>query len=47
MLRWSAAVWHTQSEALLKHVRIERHAPVVADSEPSFLRRLAVENALP
>jgi hypothetical protein len=32
---------------LLQYVRVERHAPVVADTEPSFLRRLAVENALP
>jgi hypothetical protein len=47
VLRWSAAVWHTQREALLQHVRVERHAPVVADSEPSYLRRLAIENALP
>ena len=46
-LRWSAAVWRTQAQALLEHVRIERRAPVVADSEPSFLRRLAAENALP
>ena len=47
VLRWSAAVWHTQRLALLDHVRLERQAPVVADSEPSFLRRLAIENALP
>lgn len=47
VLRWSAAVWHTQRLALLEHVRLERQAPLVADSEPSFLRRLAVENALP
>ena len=46
-LRWSAAVWRTHSQALLEHVRVERHAPEVADSEPSFLRRLAGENALP
>jgi hypothetical protein len=47
VLRWSAAVWHTQRQALLEHVRFERQAPIVADSEPSFLRRLAVDNALP
>ena len=47
VLRWSAAVWHTQRLALLEHVRLERQAPAVADSEPSFLRRLAVENTLP
>jgi hypothetical protein len=47
VLRWSAAVWHTQRQALLEHVRIERQAPIVAVSEPSFLRRLAVDNALP
>jgi len=47
VLRWSAAVWHTQASALLDHVRIERKAAVIPDSEPSFLRRLAVENALP
>jgi hypothetical protein len=47
VLRWSAAVWHTQAPALLEYVRTERHTLVVPDSEPSFLRRLAVENALP
>ena len=47
VLRWSAAVWHTQRLALLEHVRFERQASAMADSEPSFLRRLAVENALP
>jgi hypothetical protein len=47
MLHWSAAVWRTHSQALLEHVRVERHAPEVPNSEPSFLRRLAVENALP
>jgi hypothetical protein len=47
VLRWSAAVWHTQPAALLEHVRTERLALNLADSEPSFLRRLAVENALP
>jgi hypothetical protein len=47
VLRWSAAVWHTQRLALLEHVRLERQASAMADSEPSFLRRLAVENALP
>jgi len=47
VLRWSAAVWRTQAQALLEHVRLERHAPIVADTEPTFLRRLAIENALP
>ena len=46
VLRWSAAVWHTQRLALLEHVRLERQA-LKADSEPDFVRRLAVENALP
>ena len=47
VLRWSAAVWHTHSAALLAHVRVERVAPALADSEPWFLRRLAIDNALP
>lgn len=47
VLRWSAAVWHTRADALLEHVRTQRRAPAPADSEPSFLRRLATENALP
>jgi hypothetical protein len=48
VLRWSAAVWHTRADALLDHVRIERRGrPAPTDSEPSFLRRLATENALP
>ena len=47
VLRWSAAVWHTHADALLEHVRTQRRAPALADSEPSFLRRLANENALP
>jgi hypothetical protein len=47
VLKWSAAVWHTQAHALLEHVRLDRRMPVAVDSEPSFLRRLAVENALP
>lgn len=46
VLRWSAAVWHTQRLALLEHVRLERQALRV-DSLPSFLRKLAIENALP
>jgi len=47
VLRWSAAVWHTRADALLEHVRTLRSAPATPDSEPSFLRRLASENALP
>ena len=47
VLRWSAAVWHTHADALLQHVRTLRSAPAPTDSEPSFLRRLATENALP
>jgi hypothetical protein len=48
VLRWSAAVWHTRADALLEHVRTLRRSPIEApDSEPSFLRRLANENALP
>jgi len=47
VLRWSAAVWHTHANALLEHVRVQRRPPAPADSEPSFLRRLATENALP
>lgn len=47
VLRWSAAVWHTRADALLEHVRTQRRAPAPTDSEPSFLRRLATENALP
>jgi hypothetical protein len=47
VLRWSAAVWHTQAQALLEHVRTVRTAPVRIDSEPSFLKRMASENALP
>lgn len=47
VLRWSAAVWHTQAPAVLQHVRAAGLALTLADSEPSFLRRLAVENALP
>jgi len=46
-LRWTAAVWHTHREALLQHVRTERKTFSPVDSEPSFLRRLAIENALP
>ena len=47
VLKWSAAVWHTQRLALLEHVRLEPPMRAVADTEPSFLRRLAAENALP
>ena len=48
VLRWSAAVWHTRADALLEHVRTVRRVPVTpSDSDPSFLRRLANENALP
>ena len=47
VLRWSAAVWHTRAGALLQHVRTPRRSPAPADSEPSYLRRLANENALP
>ncbi len=47
VLRWSAAVWRTQTAALLEHVHSERRALTFADSEPSFLRRLAAENKLP
>ena len=48
VLRWSAAVWHTRADALLEHVRTQqRRASAPTDSEPSFLRRLAIENALP
>jgi hypothetical protein len=46
-LRWSAAVWHTHREALLEHVRTVRKSSSPVDSEPSFLRRLAIENVLP
>lgn len=47
VLRWSAAVWHTRADALLEHVRTLRRDPAPLDSVPSFLRRLATENALP
>ena len=49
VLRWSAAVWHTRADALLEHVRTPLRValPAPTDSEPSFLRRLATENALP
>jgi hypothetical protein len=47
VLRWSAAVWHTHTSALLARVRGTPHAMTLADSEPTFLRRLAAENALP
>jgi hypothetical protein len=47
VLRWSAAVWHTHPEPLLAHVRMTRQTPILADSEPSFLRQMAISNALP
>lgn len=47
VLRWSAAVWHTHADAVLEHVRTQRLTAAPVDSEPSFLRRLATENALP
>jgi len=47
VLRWSAAVWHTSASALLEHVRTPRRFATSTDSEPSFFRRLASENALP
>ncbi|HWC46790.1 MAG TPA: hypothetical protein VG868_11820, partial [Casimicrobiaceae bacterium] len=48
VLRWSAAVWHTRADALLQHVRtVRRSSLATPDSEPSFLRHLATENALP
>jgi len=46
VLRWSAAVWHTQRQALLDHVGMQRRV-VAPEAEPSFLRRLAVDNRLP
>jgi hypothetical protein len=49
VLRWSAAVWHTHAEALLAHVgtAVALVPRSVSDTQPSFLRRLAVDNALP
>jgi hypothetical protein len=48
VLRWSAAVWHTGTTDLLTHVSATPVLPRVAiDAQPSFLRHLAVENALP
>lgn len=47
VLRWSAAVWHTHSQALLEHVRIARTAAAAIDTQPSFLQRMATANALP
>jgi hypothetical protein len=47
ILRWSAAVWRTHAQALLRHVGVARRGPASVDSEPSFLRHLATENALP
>lgn len=46
VLRWSAAVWHTQRLALLDYVRTQRRV-IPPEEEPSFLRRLAVDNRLP
>jgi hypothetical protein len=48
VLRWSAAVWHTQRQALLDHVGTQRG--VIApppEAEPSVLRQLAIDNLLP
>ncbi|MFL5614107.1 MAG: hypothetical protein ACJ796_10645 [Gemmatimonadaceae bacterium] len=48
VLRWSAAVWHTHTQALLEHVRTARSAAaMLPDSEPTFMRHLAITNALP
>jgi hypothetical protein len=49
VLRWTAAVWRTRREALLTHVSsaLASHSRTFADSQPSFLRRMADENALP
>ena len=47
VLKWSAAVWHTQPRALLAHVRRSPITVVPAATYPSFLRELATENALP
>jgi hypothetical protein len=47
VLKWSAAVWHTQALALLTHVRAAPITVVPMATSPSFLRQLAVENALP
>ncbi|HKW11447.1 MAG TPA: hypothetical protein VJO33_13775 [Gemmatimonadaceae bacterium] len=46
VLRWSAAVWHTQRDALLDHVGTQRRV-AAPEAEPSFLRRLAADNLLP
>jgi hypothetical protein len=47
VLKWSAAVWHTRTRALLAHVRLSPIKVVPAATYPSFLRELATENALP
>jgi hypothetical protein len=48
VLRWSAAVWHTATQALLDHVRTARSSiAMLPDSEPTFIRHLAITNALP
>lgn len=47
VLKWSAAVWHTEARALLAHVRQSPIMVVPAATYPSFLRELATENALP
>jgi hypothetical protein len=47
VLRWSAAVWHPPTEALLAHINAAVLPRVVGDTQPSFLRHLAVDNALP
>ena len=47
VLKWSAAVWHTQTRALLAHVRLAPITVVPAATYPSLLRELATANALP
>jgi hypothetical protein len=47
VLKWSAAVWHTQARALLTHVRATPITVAPMAAHPSFLRQLAAENALP
>lgn len=47
VLRWSAAVWHTQAHALLAHVRRTPTTVIAAAGYPAFLKALATENALP
>lgn len=47
VLKWSAAVWHTEPRALLAHVRLAPIREIPAASYPSYLKQLATENALP